>query len=135
MKSWQVSEPAELHPACPIILLKAMVVYSLAWGWWEVATTLLCGFFGLLRPSEYLSLSFEKLVLPEEHGTGQAIFVALDHHKSSRRGLRRTHVRIDEPLVVQFLAWRARTRPTGTLSSSELVSEPAECTRPAPSSC
>ena len=113
LKSWQVSEPAELHPPCPIVLLKAMVVSSLAWGWFEVATTLLVAFFGLLRPNEYLSLSYDMLSLPEDHSAGMAIFVALNQHKSSRRGPRRTHVRIDEPEVVQFLAWRARTQPVG----------------------
>jgi len=30
MRSWQLSEPADLHPPCPMKLLKAMVVTALA---------------------------------------------------------------------------------------------------------
>jgi hypothetical protein len=107
MRSWALTEPVSLHPPCPVALLKAMVVTALAWSWFEVATTLLTGFFGLLRPIEYLRAKVSDLILPRDHDGGRVVFVNIPEHKTQRRGPRRAHVRVDEKEVVDFLEWRA----------------------------
>ena len=110
LRAWAITEPTDLHPPCPLRLLQAMVVSTLAWGWWETTAVLLLGFFALLRPLEYLSATWGDLALPSSHSAGQVIFVAIPQHKSQRRGPRRTHVRLDEPLVVKFLTHQATGR-------------------------
>ena len=85
---------------------------ALAWSWLDVATTLLVGFCALLRPTEYLPVCFRDQALPCEHAAGLFLFVGVPCHKTSRRGPRRTHVRVDEPTVVEFLRWRAGRLPS-----------------------
>ena len=113
LRSWTLSEPGQLHPPVPWPLFQAMVVTALAWNWEDVATVLLLAFYALLRPIEYLKVCTSDIVLPESHGGGAVVFVGIPVHKTMRRGPRRTHVRIDDPLIVSYLA--ARTRKLGPL--------------------
>ena len=111
LRAWSISEPTDLHPPCPLKLLQAMVVGALAWGWPETAAVLLLAFYALLRPIEYLSVTWGDLALPVTHNAGIVIFVGIPHHKTQRRGPRQTHVRVDHAGVVQFLTHRAKGPP------------------------
>ena len=104
LNAWSAAEPPDLHPPMPYKLLRAMVATTIAWGWYEMAVILLLGFYGLLRPSEYLGVEWGDLVLPHLHSVGPVLFVAVGEHKTQRRGPRRTHVRIDTEEVVNFIA-------------------------------
>ena len=110
IQAWSAAEPPDLHPPIPYMLLRAMVATALAWGWHEMAVTLLLAFYGLLRPSEYLGVRWKDLVLPHFHSVGLVLFVAVPEHKTQRRGPRRSHVRIDTPEVVSYIARCAETR-------------------------
>ena len=57
LRTWEMLEPPDLHPPAPLKILQAMVVCAGCWRWWDMAATLWVGFWCLLRPSEYLSLS------------------------------------------------------------------------------
>ena len=80
-----------------------MVGCALAWGWWRVAVLLLTGFFGLLRPSEYLFLRASDFFLPTAHLAGQTVFVAVQAAKTRFRAARKQYVKIDVPAVVNFI--------------------------------
>ena len=103
LNTWAALEPSQTHTPCPVKLLRAMVVCALAWGWWRMATLLALGFYGLLRPCEFMLLTWEDVVLPRAHMGARALFVRILEPKTARRGARRQHVRIDFPPVVDFV--------------------------------
>lgn len=103
LHTWQHLQPPSLHPPCPVKLLKALVACACSWEWLEVATVLPTGFYCLLRPAEYLTMRWTVLIYPGEHDGDCVMYVAIPKHKTMRRGPRRSHVKLEEPAVVQFL--------------------------------
>ena len=103
LRTWEMLEPPDLHPPAPLKILQAMVVCACCWRWWDMAATLCVGFWRLLRPSEYLSLSSGDFSWPWDHNSGEHVFVSVWHHKMTRSGPRHAHVRLDQPVVVSFL--------------------------------
>ena len=52
--TWLELEPHRHHLPVPPIVIVALVVQSLLWGWPRVAALLFAGFSGMLRPAEFL---------------------------------------------------------------------------------
>jgi hypothetical protein len=65
-----------------------MVDTVLAWSWFEVATTLLMGCFGSLRPIEYCRAKMSGLILPRDHVRGRVVVVNISDRKYQRQGPR-----------------------------------------------
>ena len=87
----------------PWPMLQALVVTMLAWGWWRLALTSLLGFFAMLRPIELLQLSKNSFVTPIDHGLGKVLLILLPSTKSRTRGPKQQYVRLDEPMVIDFV--------------------------------
>ncbi|CAK0838228.1 unnamed protein product, partial [Prorocentrum cordatum] len=101
--TWKHLAPSSNHQAMPEALLLASLSLALAWGWIDVAGCLLPGFFGTMRPFEFLRLRFEDLVLPSRSLERlQAMYVHVGAPKMRRLGARHEHIRIDVSQVVQF---------------------------------
>ncbi|CAK0794273.1 unnamed protein product [Prorocentrum cordatum] len=59
--TWEHIAPGSNHQAMPEALLLASVSLALAWGWIDVAGCLLLGFFGMVRPFDFLRLRYQDL--------------------------------------------------------------------------
>jgi uncharacterized radical SAM superfamily Fe-S cluster-containing enzyme len=68
-----------------------------------MAGVLMCAFYGLLRPSEFISLARDNILTPITHGMGQFLILIILTPKTRHKGARRQHVRIDEPGVVAYI--------------------------------
>ena len=67
IRTWDTLEPVQHHPPMPVHVLRALVSCALAWNWSRMAIVMCLAFFGLLRPSESISLRRQDLALPEDH--------------------------------------------------------------------
>jgi len=102
LDTWAAMEPTAVHPPMPLLVLRAIVGTSIAWGWYHMAGLLLLAFYGLLRPCEMLSAQLCHILWPNEHLSGPHIFLEVVEPKTRARGPRHQHVRIVESVVVRF---------------------------------
>ena len=106
-------EPPKVHPPVPLPSLMALTGLCLAWNWWREALLLLLGFFGLLRPIEYTSLTARHILLDMDGQGNQRLLLAVEHPKTRVRGARQQYARVDEPAVCDFwLAMRGQLLPS-----------------------
>ena len=104
-RSWKHLAPAHSHQPVPAIVLLAMQAVSILWGWWDLSRCLGLAFLGLLRPGELLQLTRRDLVLPEQAlNPTHRLFVNIPHSKTSTRGARHQHVRLDDSTLVPFVS-------------------------------
>lgn len=104
VRTWETLEPSRHHPPIPRQVVFALAATALAWEWPKVAALLLLGFFGLLRPSELISLRRSDLALPSDHWDGDVIYVRIGAPKTRLQAARDQHVRIEEPKVATWVA-------------------------------
>lgn len=103
IRTWDVLEPVTHHPPMPVRVLHALAGCALAWGWFRLGVCMALAFFGLLRPSEAISLRRQDLSLPEEHMQGDLLYIRIGLPKTRMRGACRQHVRVDEPGVARWV--------------------------------
>ena len=72
IESWSYEVPGQLRTAIPLQVLLAMAVLARVLAvetqdylWWSLSVLLEAGFFGLLRPSEFLKLQRQHVSLPD----------------------------------------------------------------------
>ena len=99
LTTWEALEPPQLHPPIPLRVLQALVVLALSWDWWEVALLLLLGFYGLLRPSEYIALTPSHMLVSE--ADPDVLLLRVDEPKTRLRGARHQYVRVDAALATR----------------------------------
>lgn len=103
LKKWEEAEPGERSMVMPAALFQAAVGLALIWSWPKVASVLLLGFHGLLRPNEILPLTRRDSVLPRDGLSEELIcYVRILRSKTSRFMLRQ-HARVSDHLSVAFL--------------------------------
>lgn len=103
LKKWEEAEPVERSMVMPAALFQAAVGLCLLWSWPKVASIMILGFHGLLRPNEILPLKRRDLVLPRDVLSDELIcYVRILHSKTSRFLLRQ-HARVRDQLSVAFL--------------------------------
>lgn len=110
IRTWDTLEPVQHHPPMPVHVLRALVSCALAWNWSRMAIVMCLAFFGLLRPSESISLRRQDLALPEDHLQGDWLYIRIGQPKTRRRAAQQQHVRLDEPGVALWI----QTMLTGT---------------------
>ena len=104
-RSWKTLAPALSHQPVPAIVLLAMQSLALLWGWWDLSGCLGLAFMGLLRPNELLKLTRQDLVLPEQaYNPPARLYINIPHSKTSARGARHQHVRIDDSVLIPFIS-------------------------------
>ena len=103
--TWDQLIPTMAHVPIPISLLQAMVALALFWNWIDVALLLPIAFAGMLRPSEYLKLTRNSIILPSDmlHSFTDLFFVKLVDTKTRRFMGRFQHVRISEIWLTRLL--------------------------------
>ena len=102
-KKWQAAEPGECRPVISAPIMQAMVAVSLTWRWYFWAGVSMVGYLGMLHPAEFLALQRQDLILPRDAMISQQyVYVHLRQPKTARFA-RKQHVKVEDPLVVQFL--------------------------------
>jgi len=103
LKKWEEVEPVERSMVMPAAIFQAAVSLSLLWSWPKVASIMLLGFHGLLRPNEILPLKRRDLVLPRDVLSDELICYVRIWHSKTSRFLLRQHARVSDQLSVCFL--------------------------------
>lgn len=102
-KKWQAAEPGECRPVISAPIMQAMIAVSLTWRWYFWAGVSMVGYLGMLHPAEFLALQRQDLILPRDAMISQQfVYVHLRQPKTARFA-RKQHVKVEDPLVVQFL--------------------------------
>ena len=114
---WRDGEPVEFRAPITVVLLRAMIALACAWGWRSMATAMWVGFHCLLRPGEIWAVDYEGIILsvdfdPFSDAKTAVIVVALP--KTRRKGARRQHVLVEEPMLVKALETERRLMAPGT---------------------
>lgn len=114
VRVWQLLQPSSHRVPMPVSVFKAGVVYALLTGRVEFAHSVLNGFFGGARPSDFVFLTRENIILPsdllEQH---EDVYLVFERPKSVRRGGARTeHVKLSDPLFTLFSEWSCSLMPT-----------------------
>ena len=101
---WELAEPVQHRPPAPEPLVRAMAALSIAWGWPNVATVILVGFYGLLRIGEVLSARRLHLLtaidMMEDMGR---FYLRIEAPKTRRRGPRVQYTTVDEATTVKLV--------------------------------
>lgn len=103
VKTWEVLEPSRHHPPIPKQVMFALAATAMAWDWPKTAALLVIGFFGLLRPSELILLRRRDLALPMDHWEEGIANFRVGAPKTRFKAAKDQHVRIDEPLIADWL--------------------------------
>ena len=105
VSKWERVEPVEHRTPVPVVLLRAMVVLALLWGWPRWAAVTLLIFHGIARPGEVLKAYRSDVLLPADlvaEGSG-FLYLTISAPKTRHRGGGRVqHTKISEPLVTKF---------------------------------
>ena len=115
--SWLDQEPGGHHVAMPVTVLRALVTLALLWGWPRVGALLAAGWYGMLRPVEFLSAERGDLIFPADvlHAVAHLRW-SIREPKTKRLGARAQSARIDDLQVIQLLsAVFARLPPSARL--------------------
>jgi hypothetical protein len=106
LSKWEVLEPLQHRPPVPEPLMRAMGAVALGWGWSRWCGALMLAFAGACRPGEVLRATRGELVLPSDVlSTSQVAFLKIGSPKTRHRGGGRVqHVKIEDPVVVSFVA-------------------------------
>lgn len=101
---WELAEPVQHRPPAPEPLVRAMATLALAWGWPNVATSILVCFYGLCRMGEILSAYRSQLLtsidLMEDGGR---LYLRIEAPKSRRRGPRVQYTTVEERDTVKLV--------------------------------
>ena len=85
IRTWESLEPVTHHPPMPVSVLRALAVTALARDWPKFGVLLVVGFFGLLRPSELLSLRRQDHALPLDHLETSVLYLRIGVPKTCTR--------------------------------------------------
>jgi hypothetical protein len=97
-KTWLALHPSANNKPFLVPVLYAFVVTALPWGWWKLATLLLVGVYALLRAAELYSLCAALCSMEEDHGIPGVVVVGSQYPKTTKRGLWRQYLRLDEAM-------------------------------------
>jgi hypothetical protein len=109
-KAWGKSELPARAPPLTLDLLKAMCGVCFNWGWPELASSLLIGFFGFLRTGELLFLRKNDIAIADDFSS---IVLNLGSTKSGSRIGVNESVTFQEPFVAQVAAAQMLTLMPG----------------------
>lgn len=119
INKWEELEPVTHRRPLPLVVVQAMVVLAIHWGWLRVACIILITFHACARPGEVLKAQRRHLVLGIDIGEpdNDVCFLQINKPKPGRRGLGRVqHARVKGLEVCLFL-----TKAIGALSGSEML--------------
>jgi hypothetical protein len=114
--AWKDMEPTTHRVACPLIVVEALAVQALFWGWPLVAVHLLIGWHGIMRPVEHLAAVRGLLTLPcDSARTHGPVFLRIPFPKNRRSGPRQQTARWDDDVTTQlttslFASWPRSAR-------------------------
>ncbi|CAE7290791.1 unnamed protein product, partial [Symbiodinium sp. CCMP2592] len=104
IRTWEQLEPVQHHPPMPAMVLHALAVTALQWGWPRMAVALVLGFYALLRPAEIIGLRRQDLALPDDHFDQNVLYIRIGNPKTRHRAASQQHIRVDHPGVAQWVA-------------------------------
>lgn len=120
---WQFEEPGQCRAVLSAPVLRAVLAVALLWGWYSFAGVVALGFGGMLHPSEFLALTRQDLVFPEDTLMQQkALYVFIRNPKTARFA-RRQHARIDDLSLVCLIRCIFGSLPLSSPSSKH----PLQC--------
>ena len=103
LSRWEEEEPSERAMIMPESVFLAAISVGLAWGWPLFVAALLLGFHGMLRPSEFLTLSRQDLILPRDLLSDHKLAFVRILRSKTKRFLQRQHAKISDATAVGFL--------------------------------
>ena len=99
-QKWQFEEPGQCRAVLSAPVLRAIIAVALLWDWYTFAGSVALGFGGMLHPSEFLALSRQDLVFPEDAMMQQQCLYVFIKNPKTARFARRQHARIDDVSLV-----------------------------------
>jgi hypothetical protein len=114
VKAWEHDEPVEVRRPIPPVVLRAVLVVLLHWQMPRLATGVWMGFHGLLRPGEIFAAQREDVTFGIDVDGDEQLppcaVLTIRNPKTRRRGARRQHVLLTDPLLLQLMerCWRDR---------------------------
>eukprot|EP00931_Biecheleriopsis_adriatica_P038736 TRINITY_DN22148_c0_g1_i1.p2 TRINITY_DN22148_c0_g1~~TRINITY_DN22148_c0_g1_i1.p2 ORF type:complete len:345 (+),score=45.34 TRINITY_DN22148_c0_g1_i1:724-1758(+) len=116
LSQWLQLEPAQSAPPITEKILLALATTACSWGWAAMAVTLVIGFYGLLRPMEYMSVRLADCLKFSGAEGGDFFILRIMKPKTRYRGALHQTVRIDMPLIVEWLdCWLKKCPSSGPL--------------------
>eukprot|EP00438_Fugacium_kawagutii_P009839 Skav202172 [mRNA] locus=scaffold482:47687:48724:+ [translate_table: standard] len=121
-KKWQLQEPGQCRAVLSAPLVRAILCLALLWQWDTFAGVVALGFSGMLHPNEFVHLTRQDLVFPEDALTLQPVMYVHIKNPKTARFARRQHVKIGDVSVLA-LCWGIfnGVRPSGRLFNGSMA--------------
>ena len=103
-RKWQQYEPGSCRPVLSGPVMQAVCSIALLWEWYRCLDVTLIGFLGMLHPSEMINLVRSDLLLPSDTLIEDPVFYVFIRHPKTVRFARRQHCKVDDPVVLAFVA-------------------------------
>lgn len=101
IKEWKLREPIEMRQPASEEVTRALLSVCVSWGWWRMGLTIWLAFHCLLRPSDFLPITWEDIrIIKGQLRIGVLVTMG---PKTRKTAARRQHVIIEDGFLLRIL--------------------------------
>ena len=97
---WQLEQPGQCRAVLSAPIVRALICLGLLWGWQQFVGVISIGFAGMLHPNEFIQLTRQDVVLPEDALLREQVMYIHIRNPKTARFAKRQHAKIDDPTVI-----------------------------------